>query len=149
MNKSGSSKTTRSTSLTSLSRRNSIDMKSNDDSTPCGACSKPLAAESIECELCKLWFDLKCVKLVAGDIRTIKKPGVHWFCEKCDKHGSHDGMSNADAHEKRIESLEKNLESLKKSIDESFSKHSELVKKSYADLRSSGRLARSSEDSPG
>ena len=30
------------------------------------------------------WFHLKCVDLEVNDLDTIRKKGIHWYCEKCD-----------------------------------------------------------------
>ena len=122
----------------SLTRRNSVGQASGGSSSAdnilCGTCSKAVGSDCIECEICKKWHDLKCVKLHSADVKTIKKAGVHWFCEKCDRFGGNDGNSGIFAHEKRIENLEKNIEGIKQTIDESLSKHTELVKASYAEV---------------
>ena len=137
----------------SVSRRGSVSASQHssigDNTTNCGACSKAITTDCIECESCKHWFDLRCAKLNSSDLKTIKKPGVHWLCEKCDDNKYDDSRSSSDIsdHGKRIEILEKSLENIKKSIDESFSKHSEIMKVSYADVLK--KLDNRSEDIQG
>ena len=56
----------------------------------CGRCDEPIQVDvqSIECEICKLWFHRTCVKLTKTDYNTLKSTKselIHWFCKSCNK----------------------------------------------------------------
>ena len=86
----------------SSSSANSVSTSKNDGyhCKPCGSLVGEEQA-SIECESCLEWFHLDCVGLNKSDMKTIKKPGIHWYCHGCD--------NNRFRINTRLESIEKQV----------------------------------------
>lgn len=59
-----------------------------DESVVCGKCRDAIVdsheLSSIQCESCSKWHHLGCANLEESDMTTLKKCGIHWFCESCD-----------------------------------------------------------------
>ena len=53
---------------------------------PCGECRNKVkeGTDAVECEICVKWYHIDCAGLNAEVINSLAKPGVHWFCKKCD-----------------------------------------------------------------
>lgn len=51
----------------------------------CGSCSQVVkeSSNSIECGLCQIWYHVVCTNLTKSDLKTLSKPSVYWYCEKC------------------------------------------------------------------
>lgn len=57
--------------------------------TPCGIaeCDKEVktADKALQCEVCDFWYHTKCVAVSDKDYPTMKKKGVHWICQFCER----------------------------------------------------------------
>ena len=82
----------------------------------CGKCCKLVREreDCIECELCVSWYHLRCTNLLAADLATCEKKGVHWYCEKCNE--------TIGTLHKRFQAIDKNMCSVKKEISEALEK---------------------------
>lgn len=88
-----------------------------DNEHHCSGCKKPLKSDSVQCNVCNLWFDMKCsgcdndtaafLKSSAG-----KKSSVHWHCESCESstRALHSMISTINS---KVTLVESNLEDLK------------------------------------
>ena len=72
-------------------------------------CQNEVIDECIECETCLKWSHAKCAKISREALKLVETtPGLHWYCEKCDKHGQSDSdrlnnlMSNMEARHSQI-----------------------------------------------
>ena len=57
------------------------------DHFPCGECKQKVneGSNAVECEICVRWFHMDCAGLNSEAIRSLAKPGIHWFCKNCDE----------------------------------------------------------------
>lgn len=98
---------------------------------PCGKCKKVIIdneQNSAECELCMDWFHLECEGLDANDLKTLNKPGVHWFCSRCER-----AHSSLDI---RLKKLESKLAEITEQAQQN-SNDMPLLEKTYASVVSS------------
>lgn len=64
-------------------------MPGSSEVTKCGGCKKNIRGESIQCDVCGLWFETKCSGADASAISFLlssagKSSTIHWFCTSCD-----------------------------------------------------------------
>ena len=59
---------------------------------------------AIQCDSCPCWFHSECVGLNKNDMKTVKKAGIHWYCEVCN--------NTLSRLNKQLESIEKHVVSL-------------------------------------
>jgi hypothetical protein len=84
----------------------------------CGVCNKTVDKEGIQCEICEKWSHPACVDISKDVYDTISRNDqMHWYCMGC----------NAGASQmiKQLKKIEDRMET----IEESFNKHKDDVKK--------------------
>lgn len=120
-----------------MSQRSKLHSNSQSDtrthSTPkskckCGQCAKVLkdSEEAVECETCLKWFHLGCTGLTAGDLPTLQKIGVHWYCDSCDN-----PLVKIDG---RVNKIEQELTSIRESFNKAVEQQQTFIDKSYASV---------------
>ena len=92
----------------------------------CGGCRKPIKGSSIQCNVCRLWFDLRCSGADQHTIDFLNSPSgqkgsVHWYCGPCES-GSKELQEMVVALTRRVSHIETKVDDLKKSVDTISSK---------------------------
>jgi len=73
--------------------------------------------KALFCEICNLWYHIKCPNITAAIYGVLQKsPGVHWYCEGCDKGVSKLLQTLAQMHQ-RLDKLEKELTVIRKDME--------------------------------
>ena len=87
----------------------------------CGGCKRNLKSDAVQCNVCTLWFDMKCSGCdneTAAFLRSAagKQSSVHWHCTSCDNstRALHDMVSTIN---KRVSQVERKLDDLKEGFD--------------------------------
>jgi vacuolar-type H+-ATPase subunit I/STV1 len=104
------------------SKKSSSTTSSKNTEYCCKPCNQPVEEDqaSVECETCLGWFHTDCVDLNKSDLKTIKKPGIHWYCPDCNNSFSQINQ--------RLESIERQVVSLSQT-QTSKQSYSEIVKR--------------------
>ena len=124
---------------------------SNSDS-PCGSCKLSVNAKTngIECEICLKWFHINCAGLSSDTMKLLTKPGIHWFCDDCDKLQLKIGYqvikleSKIDELKKMVASLE--LDTKMSSINETYADIVKRVEKQSDEIKESSEKLQSSQN---
>lgn len=98
-----------------------------DNGSHCGGCKKPLKPDSVQCNVCTLWYDMKCSGCdsdTATFLRSAagKSSSVHWHCTSCDSstRALHDMISTINTRvnnvESKIDDLKEGFESMEEKV---------------------------------
>lgn len=95
-------------------------MPPKDKEIPCGGCKKPLKGDSVQCNVCSLWFDMKCSGCDSDTATFLKSPAgksssIHWHCTSCENSSRrlHEMISAVNS---RVELVEGKIDDLKEVV---------------------------------
>ena len=50
----------------------------------CGSCKEEATGKIVACDLCRLWFHIKCQDIANEEFSALKKfKKLKWFCDRC------------------------------------------------------------------
>lgn len=115
----------------SSSAANTTDTSSSQDDkpAPCGSCRDTVSDDEhsgVECEVCLTWFHPQCAGLTVNVVRCLSKPGIHWFCAKCDQLQIKVGY--------QVIRVERQLAELKDLMQSTLDTKLNAIKQSYAEV---------------
>jgi len=101
----------------------------------CGVCSKSVAKEGIQCEICEQWFHSLCVNISKDVYESISKNDqMHWYCMGCNA-GANQMIKQLKIIQDRMETIEEAFNEHKEEVSKEGDKMERNVKKFKDDLR--------------